>query len=74
MYVMRLFSFGLKQPYNLSEILLDTLAMQNCKQKMEKMQINLKIELLKMYYFFYFSFCPYVPNKDKMVIKGENSI
>ena len=44
MYVMRLFSFRLKQPYNLSEILLDTLAMQNCKHKMEKMQKNLKIE------------------------------
>ena len=58
MYVIQLFSFRLKQPYNLSEILLDTLAMQNCKHKMEKMQINLKINLLKMYYIFTFLFVP----------------
>ena len=47
-----------KQPYNLSEILLDTLAMPNGKHKMEKMQINLKIELFKIYYFLIFPFFP----------------
>ena len=73
MYVIQLFSFRLKQPYNLSEILLDTLAMQNCKHKMEKMKVNLKIELLKMYYFLLF-FCPYVFNSDKMLIKGQKFI
>ena len=58
MYVVRLFSFRLKQPYNLSEILLDTLAMQNCKHKMKKMQKKFKIELLKINYFQIFIFVP----------------
>ena len=44
MHVIQIFSLRLKQPYNFSEILLDTLAMQNCKQKMEEMHINLKVE------------------------------
>ena len=58
MYDIQLFSFRLKQPYNLSEILLDRLAIYNCKHKMEKMQINFKIELLKMYKFLIFLFVP----------------
>ena len=71
MYVMRLFSFRLKQPYNLSEILLDTLAMQNCKHKIEKNANKFKYWITQNVLFFYLSFCPYVLNKDKMLIKGK---
>ena len=62
---MRLFSFRLKQPYNLSGTLLDTLAMQNRKHNMEKCKKKLKIELFKINYFLIFIFVPMLLTRIK---------
>ena len=56
--VIQLFSFRLKQPYNFSEIRLIRWLCKIVNKKWTKMQINLKIELLKIYKFFIFHFVP----------------